>query len=138
MSEPTIPPTPTPGEPPGPPPGAPPPAQGDGDNRTVMIILSYLYILALVPLLVEKEDAEIQWHAKHGLVFLAVEILIGVVSFVSSLVLSSFLPCGGCLLSIPFLLAWLAMLVVRVLCVVKGINGERFEVPWLSQFASSF
>ena len=35
-----------------------------------MIVLSYLWPLALVPLLVEKEDAEIQWHAKHGIVLM--------------------------------------------------------------------
>ena len=41
-------------------------------NRTVMIVLAYLWLLALVPLLVEKEDAEVQWHAKNGLVLTAV------------------------------------------------------------------
>ena len=37
-------------------------------NRNVMIVLSYLWLLALIPLVVEKEDQEVQWHAKHGLV----------------------------------------------------------------------
>ena len=45
-----------------------PPSQQESSNRTVMLILSYLGILALVPLLVEKDDPEVQWHAKHGLV----------------------------------------------------------------------
>jgi hypothetical protein len=40
-------------------------------NRTIMIVLSYLWILAIVPLLVEKEDKEVQWHAKHGIVLLS-------------------------------------------------------------------
>ena len=42
-------------------------------NRTVMIILSYLWMLALIPLLVEKDDREVQWHAKHGIVLLVAE-----------------------------------------------------------------
>ena len=37
-------------------------------NRSIMIVLSYLWLLALVPLLVEKDDREVQWHAKHGIV----------------------------------------------------------------------
>ena len=32
-----------------------------------MIVLAYFGLLALIPLLMEKEDAEVQWHAKHGL-----------------------------------------------------------------------
>ena len=39
-------------------------------NRNVMIVLSYLWLLALVPLLTEKDDKEVQWHAKHGLVLM--------------------------------------------------------------------
>src|SRR5262249_27925078 len=37
-------------------------------NRGMMIVLAYLWPLALVPLLLDKADPEAQWHAKHGLV----------------------------------------------------------------------
>ncbi len=40
-------------------------------DRGVMIVLAYLWPLALVPLLIEKHDAEVQWHAKHGIVLMA-------------------------------------------------------------------
>jgi len=46
-------------------------------NRGVMIVLAYLWPLALVPLLLEKRDPDLQWHAKHGLV-LMVAIVKGV------------------------------------------------------------
>jgi uncharacterized membrane protein len=132
MSDPTIPPTPT-----GPPPSAPSAA---GDNRTVMIVLSYLYILALVPLLVEKDDAEVQWHAKHGLVLMAVDIITWVVAIFLSIVIG-FIPVIGCLGIFLYLLAslvWLGLFVVRILCIVKGVKGERFLVPGISQYASAF
>ena len=32
-------------------------------NRGVMIVLAYLWPLAIVPLLLEKNDADLQWHA---------------------------------------------------------------------------
>ena len=45
-------------------------------NRGVMIVLAYLWPLAIVPLVVEKQDAEVQWHARHGLVLMAAELVL--------------------------------------------------------------
>src|SRR5437870_4974725 len=50
--------------------GAPPP------NRGLMIALAYLWPLAIVPLLLEKDDPEVQWHAKHGLVLMVAELVV--------------------------------------------------------------
>jgi uncharacterized membrane protein len=37
---------------------------------------------------------------------------------------------------------WLALgvavIVVHIICIVKGINGERFVVPGISQYADRF
>ena len=44
-----------------------------------MIVLSYLWLLALVPLLVEKDDKEVQWHAKHGIVLMVAEIVFWII-----------------------------------------------------------
>ena len=65
----------TPPPPPPPPPGGsytppPPPPPGGplpSSDRTIMLVLSYLGILALIPLLMKKDDTEVQWHAKNGL-----------------------------------------------------------------------
>src|SRR3982751_1289325 len=51
-------------------------------NRGVMIVLAYLWALAIVPLLVEKHDPEVQWHAKHGLVLMAAELTL-IVAYVT-------------------------------------------------------
>ena len=82
MSEPNVPP--------------PPPAAPAGDsNRTLMLVLSYLGLLALIPLLVEKNDREVQWHAKHGLVQCALWIVVSIVFAILSMV-----PFLGCITSI--------------------------------------
>lgn len=133
MSDPMVPPSPPP------PPGSappPPPAGGGGgtsENRGLMIVLSYLWILAIVPLLMEKDDKEVQWHAKHGLVLLVVEIILYVVCGVLGMI-----PVLGCVTVILFPIVGLGALIVRILCIVKGINGERFRIPGLSQFADQF
>ena len=109
----------------------PPPAAGDSGNRTLMLVLAYLFPLSLIPLLTEKEDREVQWHAKHGLVLTAAEIVIGITLGI----LSSFLACIGCIIA-P--LVFIPFLVIRILCIVKGMKGERFIVPGISQFADRF
>ena len=44
-----------------------------------MLVLSYLGILALIPLLMKKDDTEVQWHAKNGLGLTVAWILLWIV-----------------------------------------------------------
>ena len=126
--------TPTPeAAPPPPPPPASSGGGGDSSNRTLMIVLSYLGLLALIPLLMEKEDQEVQWHAKHGLVLFGFWVVLGIVFSVLSAV-----PVLGCLALVVSLFLPIAALVVHIVCIVKGINGERFLIPGLSDFANKF
>ena len=138
MSEPTVPPPPSYNPPPPPPPSSGGPA-GTGyvsPNRNLMIVLSYLWILAVVPLVAEKEDREVQWHAKHGLVLLVAEIIISVlISVVGGMISFADAGCSGCMASSLF---WVVALVVRVLAIVKGLNGQRLIIPGLSDFANKF
>ncbi|MEE8137817.1 MAG: hypothetical protein V3T81_02945 [Thermoanaerobaculia bacterium] len=128
MSEPETPSTPS-TPPPSPPPPSTPEA-GDSGNRNVMIVLAYLGPLALIPLLVEKEDAEVQWHAKHGLVLLVAWIALGLALGVLSMI-----PALGCVFGLVGLFIPLAILVIHIICIVKGVGGERFLIPGISQYA---
>ena len=105
---------------------------GQSGNRTLMIVLSYLWILFLIPLLVEKNDAEVQWHAKHGLVLTVVEILLQVL-------FNAIVATGvGCIFAIFIPFIFVGFAVLRLICIVKGINGERFLIPGISQYADKF
>jgi uncharacterized membrane protein len=122
-------------QPPMPPAPPPPPATAGPDqgNRTLMIFLAYLWILAVIPLLVEKDDGEVQWHAKHGLVLTVLEIVLYVV-----LGVLSFVPVLGCVVVfVPFMVA-VGFLVIRVMAIVKAMNGQRFILPGISDFANRF
>ena len=55
------------------------PGSAPSSNRNMMIVLSYLWLLALVPLLTEKDDKEVQWHAKHGMVLMVAELFLWIV-----------------------------------------------------------
>ena len=102
-------------------------------NRTIMIVLAYLWILALVPLIAEKEDREVQWHAKHGLVLFVTEIIIWILFSILT-----HIPALGCGIALLGPIIWLVFLVIRILCIVKGINGQRFIIPGISPYADRF
>ena len=110
-----------------PPPPPPPPAPPASSNRSVMLVLSYIGILALIPLLTEKNDREVQWHAKHGLVLLVSYLVLTVGIFIASMIIGFF----G-LLQIPL---WIGYLVVIILGITNALNGKRFVIPGVSDFA---
>lgn len=138
MSEPSFPPPPPP-----PPPTytPPPPPSGPGGgvvspNRTLMIVLSYLGLLALFPLLLEKEDREVQWHAKNGLAIFVAEVIVAVlVTIVGSLISFVDLGCTGCVMNLALLIMFV---VVAILGITKGLNGQRLIIPGVSQYADRF
>ncbi len=108
----------------------------------VMIILAYLWVLALVPLLSKQTDADVQWHARHGVVLTVVE-LAGVVAW-SVIVPIVLLMTGGlfgCIFALELLLAPLLVLAVVAfhgVAIVKALKGERLMVPRISEYANRF
>lgn len=137
--------------PPPPPPAAPPPpaepppenpaATQSGtvsDNRNLWIVLSYLGLLALIPLLVEKEDPEVQWHAKHGLVLSVAEFAGMIGLWIVIMIISAVSGGLGCILNLIWPVLMLAILVLHVMCIMKGIKGERLIIPGVSEFADKF
>lgn len=132
------PPPPPPAEPAPPPPQEPAAKETVSENRTVMIVLSYLWLLALIPLLVEKEDREVQWHAKHGLVLTVVEVIVMIGLQVVVMILGAVSGGLGCIFTLLIPILMLAILIVHVLCIVKGVNGGRFLIPGVSEFADRY
>ena len=132
--------------PPPPPPAEPasPPPQGTAtktavsENRNIMIVLSYLWLLALIPLLVEKDDREVQWHAKHGLVLTVIEVIVMIGLQVVVMILGAVSGGLGCIFTILIPVFMLAILIVHILCIVKGVKGGRFLIPGISEFADRF
>ncbi len=134
MSEPNVPPPPS-YTPPPPPGGTMPPPPGGvvSPNRTIMLVLSYLGPLALIPLLVEKNDPEVQWHAKHGLVIMVAEFVLCIL-----LVFLHFIPFLGWMFACVNCVLPLIFLVFHIFLIVQAVNGKRFLIPGLSEFADRF
>ena len=132
MSEPNVP-LPPSYTPPPPPTGTPPPAGSVSPNRGIMLILAYLGIFAVIPFAVEKNDPEVQWHAKHGLVLFVAELILFAILGVLSQI-----PFLGCIAVFVFPLLGLAILLFHIYLIVKANNGERVLVPGISEYANRF
>lgn len=130
----TPPPGSTPPSPGTPPPASPPPTQGDSQNKTIMLILAYLGILALIPLLVEKDDQEVQWHAKYGLVLLVAWIVVAI-----ALAILTGIPGVGWIFGCAVgPLLWIVILVVQIVAMIKALQGGKLRLPVLADFADKW
>jgi uncharacterized membrane protein len=140
MSEPSVPPPPPPYYTPPPPPAGPTSGGAVSPNRGIMIVLSYLWLLAIVPLVTEKEDKEVQWHAKHGLVLFGAEVILGIAIWILQMILfaTHILAFLGCVVSLLHIVLWVGILIVHIVCIVKGTQGGRFIIPGISQYADRF
>jgi len=97
-----------------------------------MLVLSYLGILCLIPLLVKKDDAEVQWHAKNGTALFGAEVIVFIIRIMLIFVRIPFLGCG---LAVVFCVIWLGFLALSIICIMKAVKGERFRIPVLTDFA---
>jgi uncharacterized membrane protein len=115
-------------------PPPPPPAGGSpaSSDRTLMLVLSYLGILALIPLLTKKNDPEVQWHAKNGLALTIAEVII----WVALEAILWVLPSGiSCLVRVVTCLVPLGMIVLMIICIMKAVKGERLRLPVITDLA---
>jgi uncharacterized membrane protein len=113
-------------------------AEAEGSpNRGVMIVLSYLWPLALVPLFLERNDPDLQWHARHGLVLMMAELLLIAVYLAIATIISLAALGLGTVLAILLVASWIGVLVLHVMAIVKGVNGARLVIPRLSHYADA-
>ncbi len=109
-----------------------PPGSSGASDRSVMLALSYLFFLGIIPLLMKKDDRDIQWHAKNGLfMFIAYFVL----SVVLGLVFWRLpIPCGATAIHCTL---WVAYLAVMIFAIMKAMKGERLRFPVISNMADN-
>src|SRR5262245_30731554 len=106
-------------------------------RQGTMIVLAYLWPLALVPLIAEPEDQLIQWHARHGLVLAVAEAAL----LITFGLLTSFVGLAafgiGLAIFVVTVFVWIA-LGVHLLAIVRALGGTRLSVPGLTALADRF
>jgi len=107
-------------------------------SKSVLLVLAYLPPFAVVPLIVEKADPEVHWHAKHGIVLMVAEMLLLLGLVVASLIFGLLTAGIGCGLLVLTPIPWLGFLVLHIVAVFKAFNGKRLVVPFISEYADRF
>ena len=108
-------------------------------NRSAMLVLAYMWPLAVIPLFLTKDDAEVQWHAKHGLVLMAAELALLLGLWRSSCSCSSSSrSASAASRSIAFVFLWAGVLALHVFAIVRALHGYRLVIPGVSEYASRF
>jgi len=92
------------------------------DNKLVAAI-GYIGILCLIPLLLKKESKFCQEHGKQGLILFLFEVIVGAVSM---------LPFIGWFIIGP--IGSILGLVLALICIVKALQGEFWEIPVIGQY----
>ena len=105
------------------------------DQEKVLLVFGYLGPLALVSLVASRREF-VKWHAKQGLVlWVAVAALYPVVRLVQYVLDRFFWEIFGEIFRAGVWLSMLGVLVALLVCVIRGLEGERFKLPLLGEAA---
>lgn len=105
-------------------------------RRFVAIVLAYLGPLAVIPLLTARTDADVQWHARQGILLFACEagVFLALASLTGLTVLSNLV--GGVAIGVLARVAWIAVLAIHLTAILAALNDRRLSVPVVSALAS--
>ena len=99
-----------------------------------MLILAYLGPLALVPNRADKDDAEVQWHAKNGIVLFGAWAVLCMIDVFIVATLQVF----GCLYTLFMMFVGFLSLALMAVGIAKALRGERLVIPGLTDLAKRF
>ena len=104
-----------------------PQIQPKKSENDLLAILSYLGIFFLIPLLVSRDNAFVQYHAKQGLVLFIAEVI------------------GGCISAIPIIgwfilgpILFIVWVVFSIIGIINVVGGKKAPLPIIGQFADKF
>jgi uncharacterized membrane protein len=100
------------------------------EEDKVMLVFSYLWVLALVPFMVTRREY-VRWHAKQGLILCGVAcvVFLGVI-FVGA-ILATLTKVFAWLFAFALLNIVLLYMALAIVCVIKALRGERWAIPFL-------
>ncbi len=100
------------------------------EEARIMLVFSYLWVLALVPFMVTKREY-VRWHAKQGLILSGVACLIFLTVIFLGAVLATLSKVFAWLFAFGLANLVLLYLALALVCVIKAMRGERWAIPFL-------
>ncbi len=92
-----------------------------------LALISYIGVLCLIPLFVEKKDEFVKFHTQQGLALFIAEIISGFIMFL--------IPVIGWALGYILNVIWVILAIVGI---VNVLNGKKKELPLIGKFAKNF
>ena len=89
----------------------------------------------MIPLFLEKDDQEVQWHAKTGLCMFAAVFVLNIGVTMAMFILPGLLAAA---LGLMMWLVWMAYLLVIIFAIIKANQGQRLVLPVISDFVTKF
>ena len=105
------------------------------DQDRVLLVFGYLGPLSLVSLVASRREF-VKWHAKQGLLLSATLIVIYPILKSVHFILDKYL--WDFFSELFWIAVWMVLVGIMVLmlvCIIRGLEGERFRVPLLGELA---
>ena len=100
-----------------------------------MLVLAYLWPLAVIPLFLATDDPDLQWHAKHGLVLMAAE-LAAALALSLTITLFTIVTFGlAILVSLLFVFLWVGVFVLHIAAIVRALQAFKVPIKTLPKLA---
>jgi len=100
------------------------------EEDKVMLVFSYLWVLAIVPFLVTRREY-VRWHAKQGLILCGVACLVFLGVIFVGAVLATITRVFAWLFAFGLINLLLLYVAVAIVCIIKAMRGERWVIPFL-------
>lgn len=94
-------------------------------DANIISAIGYIWLLFLVPLLLKKDSAYCQFHAKQGMVLFIFSLLVMILGGV---------PVIGWLIIMP--IGWLIIIIFTLVGFVSALQGKQWVMPVLGKFAA--
>ena len=98
----------------------------DAEKNKVVSLLSYIWILWLVPFLAAKDSKLAKFHANQGLLLFIIETALGIVNAILGGI-----PVLGVIIGIICGVAGIVCLVYAILGIVNAVQGKAKEIPFI-------
>ena len=92
-------------------------------NDNMFAILSYLWILCLIPVLMKKENEFVKFHAKQGLVLFIIEMAVAIIGII---------PLLG---SLIYVLGMLICGILSIIGILQVLMGNKWKIPVVNEWA---
>lgn len=100
------------------------------DNKMLMSVLCYIGPLVIIPYLTSREDGDVFFHIKQGVVLLIGWIILSVVS-----TFFSWIPLFNVLTAPIFGLVGFALFVISIIGIINAYHSEKKYLPLIGKYA---